>query len=162
MLVGILSDTHDMLDAVRDAVDLFQARGVDAVIHGGDIVAPFCLKILVNTGLPVHGVFGNNDGERAGLARLLPALTDGPLDVELGGRRFRVIHDLASLGANGGEGADVVLSGHTHRVLNERRGDALFLNPGEACGWLTGHRTVMLYDTETDRAELVALEPDGS
>ena len=87
MKIGAISDTHDNLAAVSAALRRFQEAGVEAILHAGDYVAPFCLKWLLETALPLEGVFGNCDGERAGLAKLLPELSDGPRHLELGGKR---------------------------------------------------------------------------
>ncbi len=68
-MIGILSDTHDNLTRVRQAVRLFDDAGCDLVVHAGDFVAPFTVEELRNLRVPVRAVFGNCDGERAGLAR---------------------------------------------------------------------------------------------
>ena len=38
MKIGILSDTHDDIDNVNKAIDIFQENDVKAVIHAGDMV----------------------------------------------------------------------------------------------------------------------------
>ena len=73
MLVGVIADTHDNLPLVARAMELFRRRGVGAVLHAGDFVAPFALKPFVAADMPLTGVFGNNDGERDGLAALSDA-----------------------------------------------------------------------------------------
>ena len=55
------------------------------------------------------------------------------------------------------EGADVIITGHTHEIVNETRDGVLHLNPGEACGWLTDRCTVALLDTDALAAEIVEL-----
>ena len=48
--------------------------------------APFAANLLnpeVVGGVPVHAIYGNNDGEKAGLKKILPNVVDGPLRVEL-------------------------------------------------------------------------------
>jgi len=64
MLVGIVADTHDNLDLVEAAVETFEERGVDAVVHCGDIVAPFS-AVPFDAEFEFHAVRGNNDGEWA-------------------------------------------------------------------------------------------------
>src|SRR5690349_2337308 len=63
MLIGILSDIHDNLEALRLALDEFKQRNAGAIIFCGDFCAPFSAKMLAASGLPVHAVFGNNDGD---------------------------------------------------------------------------------------------------
>jgi putative phosphoesterase len=161
MKIGVLSDTHDHLPRISAALELFRQRGAEAIIHAGDIVAPFAARLLAPQNLPasagLHVVYGNNDGERAGLAKVLPQICDGPLRLELGGRRIVVLHDAAALRPGDTADADIVITGHTHQVVNEVRDRVLWLNPGECCGWLTGRATIMLLDTLGPGAELVTL-----
>lgn len=150
MRIGLISDTHDNLVALDRALAALEAAGVEAVIHAGDFCSPFALRFMQGClGVPLLGVFGNNDGERQGLARLLPDLCDGPRRFDLGGRRFCLVHDAAALAGDDAAAADIVVCGHTHEPLAERRGGALYVNPGECCGWLTGLCRVSLLDTET-------------
>lgn len=54
---------------------------------------------------------------------------------------------------------DVVISGHTHSVVIEVRDGKLYLNPGEACGWLSNRCTVAVLDTSVRSAEILELPP---
>ena len=92
MKIGVFSDSHDHMPMIQAALDLFRAEAVEAVIHAGDFVAPFAAKLLVTFNGPIYTVFGNNDGERAGLSGILKDVTVGPLQLELGGRRILVHH----------------------------------------------------------------------
>jgi hypothetical protein len=151
MLVGVFSDTHDHLVAIDKALAAFEAEQVEAVVHAGDFIAPFALRAIVSRlKVPLLAVFGNNDGERRGLTRLLADLRDGPRRFELGGRTFCLVHDAAQLSADDESGVDIVVSGHTHAPSESRLGGGQFyLNPGECCGWLTGIGRAALLDTET-------------
>jgi predicted phosphodiesterase len=55
----------------------------------------------------------------------------------------------------------VVVHGHTHRRELRTRGDALILNPGEACGWLFGTPTAAILDLETMGVEFLELTGPG-
>lgn len=46
MLIGIISDTHDNQDKTRKAIELFNSKGVEYVIHAGDYISPFTLKLF--------------------------------------------------------------------------------------------------------------------
>ncbi len=87
MLIGVISDTHDHLTTIDRAIDLFDQRGVQAMIHPGDLVAPFAARRLLEYNGPIYVTYGNNDGERDGLRKILPQITDGPLKITLGGKR---------------------------------------------------------------------------
>jgi hypothetical protein len=147
MKIGVISDTHDNLPAIDAAVRHFQTAGVEVVLHGGDFVAPFALRRLLEARLPVVAVFGNCDGERAGLAQLLPDLSDGPRRLELGGRKICLVHNAQRLTHEDVEAADILLVGHTHEPKSERQEGRLIVNPGECCGWVTGRGTVAVVDT---------------
>ena len=67
MLVGLLSDTHDRLPAIRALLQYMQARGVGIVLHAGDYCAPFSLLPFIELNMPMVGVFGRNDGDRDAL-----------------------------------------------------------------------------------------------
>ncbi|MEM8783759.1 MAG: metallophosphoesterase [Planctomycetota bacterium] len=173
MKIGVLSDTHDRLPAFAAALDAFADAGVDAIVHAGDFVAPFAAKLLApdalrerRLALPggLHAIYGNNDGERVGLKKTLPQLVDGPLRLELGGRRIAVAHFVEWFDAEDHAWADVLISGHNHEAQIVTRSvagrDRLYLNPGECCGWLTGRCTAALFETEGNSAELIEL-PGG-
>lgn len=158
MMMGVLSDTHDRLPTLRRAMAMFRRLKVDAIFHAGDFVAPFAAKLLTPEALgdtPLYAVYGNNDGERKGLKAILPGLQDGPLHVELGGKRIVMHHALDWLKPADVAKADIVIAGHTHAVVNETRDGKLYLNPGECCGWTTDNPTVALLDLDTLQARIV-------
>jgi len=159
MIIGVISDTHDRLPMIDAALALFMRRRVEAVIHAGDFVAPFAVRRLLQYKGPLYGAYGNNDGERAGLKKLLPQLVDGPLWIELGGSRILVHHFIEWCDRSDMETADIVITGHTHEVVNRFDGKRLLLNPGECCGWVTGRCTVAILDTDGPSAEICELEP---
>lgn len=157
MLVGILSDSHDRLDTLDSIIDLFHSRGVEAVIHAGDFVAPFTIPRLTRLGVPLYAVKGNNDGEVIGLNAKITAsggtFSTYPLHIELGGRHIFIQHEPFGLDAPSAK-YDLIVYGHTHQQ-DLRDGSPIILNPGEACGWLTGTASAALYDTETQNIEII-------
>ncbi len=162
MKIGVISDTHDRMPTLHKALELFAGEAVDAVIHAGDFVATFAAKPLAGVGVPLYTVFGNNDGERAGLSKVLPDTVPGPLQIELGGLQVAVHHWIEQVPEAIVSASDVVITGHTHEVVKETRGDTLLLNPGECCGWLTGKATVAILDTETLDVRVVTLDEGRS
>src|SRR4030095_3837138 len=81
--VGVISDTHGLLRPEAVAA----LRGVDMIIHAGDIGSA---AILVELGAiaPVVAVRGNND--RDAWAASIPEIATS----EIAGSRLYVIHDL--------------------------------------------------------------------
>lgn len=160
-MIGILSDTHDNLTRVREAVRLFNDAGCDLVVHAGDFVAPFTVDELRNLRAPVKAVYGNCDGEKKGLAKAFQGLGEirqAPLKFSHAGLRFLVCHLDAPIGRYiASKVHDVVIYGHTHRALVEPRDGVLVINPGEAGGWLRGKATVALLDPAALAAEIITL-----
>lgn len=158
MKIGVISDTHDRLPTFHAAIALFRRLRVEAIIHGGDYVAPFAAKLIAPDALgqiPLYCVYGNNDGEKVGLKKVLPNLVDGPLRVNLAGKTVVVHHFIEWLKPADLQNADVVITGHTHEPVVDSRDGKLFLNPGECCGWVTGRCTVALLDLSKMEARLV-------
>jgi putative phosphoesterase len=161
-LIGLLSDTHDNLDMIRRAVGLFNDMGCDLVIHAGDFVAPFAAAELRNLRCPARGVFGNCDGERAGLSRTFQGLgeiREAPLTFSHAGRRFLVTHMDGSVAKYLATiPCDVLVFGHTHKPLSEERDGVLVVNPGEAGGWLHGKSTAALLDPAKMAVNIIPLK----
>ena len=119
--IGLISDTHGLLRPEA----LSALRGSDFIVHAGDI-GPGVLERL-RTLAPVTAVRGNNDrGEAAGRLAEKEWLQVGEVVLH-------VLHDLADLDIDpNAAGVDVVVTGHSHRPLVERRSGTLFVNPGSA------------------------------
>jgi uncharacterized protein len=118
--VGVISDTHNLVRP--EALDAL--RGCEQIIHAGDICNPAVLDAL-GAIAPVAAVRGNNDsGER--IDELPEQRT-----VVIGDTTVLVVHDIADVPATL-DGIDVVITGHSHKPLIERRGTTLFVNPGSA------------------------------
>ena len=157
MIVGLMSDSHDNLPNIRKALALFAARRATALIHTGDIVAPFSVKEILKFPGEAYGVFGNNDGEIAGIKGLWKHIYHGPYLFELGGIRILAAHDEADIARSIYADIDVVVFGHSHaKVIREGR--PLVINAGETGGWLTGRPTCAVLDTEGPKAELLEIE----
>lgn len=149
-VVGLISDTHGLLRP--EAVDVL--RGVDHLIHAGDVGKPDLLEPL-SAIAPLTVVRGNVD--HGAWADSLPDTAE----IELGGRFIHVRHILEELDLEpSAAGFDVVVYGHSHKPDIEHRRGVLYVNPGSA-----GPRrfrlpvtVALLHLTEkAPRAELVTL-----
>jgi putative phosphoesterase len=120
--VGIISDTHGLLRPEAAAA----LRGVDFIVHAGDIGSPEVLSLLARIA-PVTAVRGNND--RGVWAEKLPITA--VLEVE--SSFLYVVHEIASLDLDPkAAGFQAVITGHSHKPSAEIRRGVLFLNPGSA------------------------------
>lgn len=142
MIIAVMSDSHDHMENLKRAVNGAAEKGAGMIIHCGDLVAPFMLPILAGPGLPVHAVFGNNDGDRYLLTKFsLTKFTNVTFHGEWGkadcGDGFTAAFTHYRETAFGllYEGRfGLVCYGHTHQHYAKKEGETLFLNPGEIMG----------------------------
>jgi len=156
--LGILSDTHvpDRKSGLPASLCAsFQAAGVTAILHAGDVCVPAVLEQLGQVA-PVYAVRGNRDiyalrhlpsslalefaGVKIGLIHghggFLDYLQDKVDWVRHGIReerfRQRVLRSFPE--------ARLVIFGHLHRRINEWVGEQFLFNPGSACcpDWVRG------------------------
>lgn len=165
MLIGLISDTHDNLPIVERVVEKLNHEKVGLVLHAGDYVAPFVIPKLKELTAKLIGVYGNNDGDR----ELLKKKFNGIKGLEMRGNfaeisdadlKIGLLHgdDVELLKALiGSEGFDVIVHGHTHRAGVYRKGKTLVVNPGEACGYLSGRSTIALFDTDNQKANIIEI-----
>jgi hypothetical protein len=160
MKICIVSDSHDNRRLLEHAVEDAHGRGVEAILHCGDIVAPTTLRVLKRFGLPVHAIHGNNMGDMHAM-HLLAHEPDSPVRyhgqdavVHLAGRSIFMVHypHYAEGMALTGD-YDIVCCGHDHRVSvtqvrNVKGGMTHLVNPGTVGGVGKGP-TYILADLET-------------
>ena len=159
MFIGIMSDTHDNLPLVKKAIEVFNTRDVQHLIHAGDYTSPFTLKLFRDLKCEYTGIFGNNDGdklllqERAG-GRIRPQ----PHVFTLYGRKIVVMHEHHVIEALAESGHfDLVVYGHTHEADIRKVGSTLVVNPGEVGTWLYGKSSIAIADLEKMNAKLIHL-----
>jgi len=145
--------------AIAKAVALFNSEGVAQVLHAGDIVSPFTFELFRDLHAPFGGVYGNNDGDRLLLReRSAGTLHPQPHFVTLDTLRGVIVHEPALVKSLARSGDfDLVIYGHTHVSDVHREGLALVINPGKAASLAKGPATVVLLETETREARIVAL-----
>lgn len=159
MIMGILSDTHDDMAAIKKAVEIFNAESVQRVVHAGDIVSPFTFEAFRELACEICGVFGNNDGDRLLIRQISEGtISTQPLILTLQGRRIVVVHepDLVDALADSGH-FDLVVYGHTHRSELRKVKDTLVINPGKTAKLHKGDSSVALIDLDTLDVKLLTI-----
>jgi len=157
MKIGVISDTHDNLPKIEKAVDFFNREKEEFVFHAGDFIAPFTVDKLKALSCDWSGVFGNNDGEKDGLARKSEnRIKEGPLRTQLQGKSITLIHDINALDLKK-EKAILVLAGHTHKPEIIKQDSKLIVNPGECSGWLSGRATVSIVYLDKLKALIIKI-----
>ncbi|HEX76791.1 MAG TPA: metallophosphoesterase [Dehalococcoidia bacterium] len=163
MRIGVMSDTHDRLDAIKAAIDFFNRQGVRDVLHAGDLVSPLVVPKFSTLKAKLHYTWGNNEGDREFIRVKFGEIGVVPLGdfaaLELSGRKIALLHGthepiVDSLVRSGLY--DIVVRGHSHRA-EIIKGRTLLVNPGEVCGYLSGHQTVALIDLDEMHAEILKL-----
>ena len=120
--VGLIADTHGLL---RPEATAFLA-GSDHIVHAGDVGDPSILDALAAIA-PVTAIRGNVDTD-GWAARLRETEL-----IRFGEIAVYVLHDLAALDIDPrSAGAQVVIAGHSHRPLVDRKDGVLYVNPGSA------------------------------
>lgn len=160
-MIGIMSDSHDNLDAVKKVVRFFKDTNCELVIHAGDFVAPFAAKELGHLLCPVKAVFGNCDGEKKGLEKAIKPfgeIKEAPFVFSHADRSMLITHIHVSVDRLAASGRyQAIFFGHTHKPEIRTAHNTLLVNPGETGGWLSGKSTVAVLDPKTWEAEIVAL-----
>lgn len=167
MRIGLLADTHDRVPAVDELLRRFAAAEVTLVLHTGDYCSPFSLAPFRDFGMPLLGVFGQNDGDRGALATTAAALPAGgelyeaPHALQAAGSSILLVHDLGDANARATAAHQVIVHGCSHRAEMQERGGALLVNPGEACGWVHGTPGGAVLDLRARRVQFITLtEPE--
>ena len=157
MKICVVSDSHDRAPMLAAAVSAARAEGAEAVIHCGDVIGAMTLRPLLEMGLPLHIVHGNNLGDAQAMWNLcaesgnLLRYHGQDADLVLDGRRILATHyphyarGLACTGDY-----DIVCCGHSHEagIVHQptiKGTRAWLVNPGTVAG-LGGPATWMLAD----------------
>jgi putative phosphoesterase len=142
------------------AVNIFKQRSPALVIHCGDIISPPVLERFA--GLPMKLVYGNNDGERAGLRKKCDELgfdeIQDTLTFEFAGKRFFVNHGTRSSVIEQAaleQSHDYILHGHTHQKRNEQQGKTRIINPGAL--FSADEYTIAFLNVESGEVEYVEI-----
>ncbi|AKB83222.1 Phosphodiesterase [Methanosarcina barkeri 3] len=166
-MIGIISDSHDNINAIQKAVELFNGKNVKAVLHAGDLVSPFTARAFRELESKFYFVFGNNDGDKVTLTKRfeeIGATSCGDFgDLTIDGLHIALLHGtnetLVKALAKSGE-FDVVVRGHTHEPGVKIIEGVPVINPGEASGVLSEKSTVAILEISNLNIEIMQLELD--
>jgi putative phosphoesterase len=132
--IAILSDTHSRQGTVQKALALLQGRGVDLILHCGDIEDADTVALFPPG---THFVLGNCDTDQAELREAVTARGStlhepfGALELPgvnvafLHGDDARLLRDLEASGH-----FDYIFHGHTHVAGQRCVGKTRIINPG--------------------------------
>lgn len=158
MLIGLIADSHDNLDALEYWVEYFNYRGADVLLHAGDVISPFCVSVLDDFENSVYVTFGNNDGDRDTLRKKAEGtdvnFKDGPVTLDLTESTVLMSHKPSNLPDEYSPEVDLIVHGHTHERRYAEDSSPPVVNPGEAGGWLSGTSSAVLVTADSDRLDV--------
>jgi putative phosphoesterase len=159
MLIGLISDTHQPSEQRSLWEEVHSAfRGVDLILHAGDIVHPMVLDWLEEIA-PVRAARGNND-----IGWQDPRMEDLQL-IDVEGMQVAMVHGMEPEDRPieelrrrhlGGQWADVFVTGDTHIERLDYRDGVLQINSGSPTlphHWSTRLGTVGLLEIGRDKLE---------
>ncbi len=146
MKICIISDSHDNRDLLLKAVTLASSHDIQAIMHCGDVVAPSTLLSIIQFGIPIHVIHGNNTGDLFTMGQVA-SRENSPIqfygmdaDITLNNTRIFMVHypHYAEGMATTGKW-DLVLYGHTHqykitKITNIKGTETTMINPGSVGG----------------------------
>jgi putative phosphoesterase len=160
MRIAVISDTHSRTVSVQAALQIMAERGVERILHCGDIADGATVRLF-----PAHTdfVFGNTDYDRNGIERAVAdigATLHGAWgQLELAGQKLafvhgddrQLLHDLEHA-----DTFDFLFHGHTHIAREHRTGKTRVINPGAL--QRVAVRTFLLLDLPSGATESVTVE----
>jgi putative phosphoesterase len=160
MKIAVISDSHDNIGKLDGAMPLLKTT--DAVIHCGDLCAPFVVRRLGEglDGVPLHVVWGNNDGDPFLIGKVASGFPHVSLDgilaeFEMDGLKVAVNHyPRIARGLALSRQYGLVCYGHDHTANEEWVETCLLLNPGDLMG-MHGRSTLAIVDTRDRSVEWI-------
>lgn len=165
MKIGILSDTHGNLDLALVAAQEFISRGIEGVLHCGDIGSPDVLTgmaaLFQPLDIPLYAVIGNRDEEVDW--DFFPAgppihMLERVAKLTLAGKQITLSHgDVPHFyeTEEADDRNDYIIFGHSHVREDRFVNQIHMINPGTAgCG---DDPTCVFLDLATDQVDIIHL-----
>lgn len=173
MQVGVISDTHDKLQTIQQALDIFHAEDVELVIHCGDWKTPATVHYFAEEAekrnLSVKAVLGNRDTEKEKIREenkyrgetivfssgdVYELMLDDKQTVIYHGHHKPTLKALIN-----SEKYTVIFTGHTHKPKIEKHNEVLIINPGSTAFTIPRTKnskpTVALYNSKNNLGKII-------
>jgi len=161
--IGLLSDTHNNVENLEQALNHLRQEDVNILIHCGDFTDPDLVRLLY--GFRVIAVFGNGDyasGQiRQNLLELNPTNFAGLVYTgELGGARIAISHGhlpgkISELVRS--DEYDFVFTGHSHIHMDATYGSTRLVNPGSLGGKRSEARQFCMVDLASRAVQFIEI-----
>lgn len=161
MKIAIISDVHDNLPRLKEALSICKKEGVDECICCGDISTLEVVEAIAKSFKKVYIVLGNMDFRLKEQLGLFPENIEASPDVlEITTDKLKVAivhHDYKAKELAGNGKYDYVFYGHTHTPWEKKIGKTKIINPGEIAGQF-GRASFAIFDTKSGKAKLNLLK----
>ena len=151
-----MSDSHDKIENIKKAIELFEKNEVECILHAGDLVSPFCIQFFKSFRNQFYLCEGNNLGDTSVIKKLIKDIGiyfDDVGELVKDQKKFALYHGTDSTKLEKlvkSQEFDYVITGHTHHKEIKHEGKTILINPGETFGDLYGEATVAILETETN------------
>ena len=164
MKIAIISDTHDNIPRLQQAIALIKKEKIKLIIHCGDIFTPETIKQGIKDYQgKIHLIFSPDDAAFSKIPEdsfkdiFNAKVWEEFGEIEVSGKKIAFCHfpeiadELAAL-----QKYDLIFFGHTHQPWEKKIGKTRLVNPGNIAG-LFFRASFAIYDTESDKLELKIL-----
>ncbi len=163
MKIAILSDSHDNWDNLTKAVQIANQQQCQVLLFAGDLVSPTGISDLAKFHGQVKVVFGNNEGEKVKITRLIDqtqniTLFNNSYEETLDNIKIFMNHfpRFTQLAVQSQE-FDLCIYGHTHQYHCETINNIILLNPGTTSNIRSTEATFAIFNSKTKMVNKVTI-----
>jgi len=164
MKIGVLSDTHDNLDNVLTVLEILRQRGIETVIHCGDLTDFTMISHF--SGFRLIYLIGNMDVATGTIRKRVEQMREDNFaglvyQGKLDGRMVAATHSHLEgkvMELVQEKRFDWIFHGHTHEKRDETVRETRIVNPGALGGLVRGPRSFCIVDLTAGEVEFIELK----
>jgi putative phosphoesterase len=164
MKIGVLSDTHDNLDNLLTVLEILRQRGIETVIHCGDLTDFTMISHF--SGFRLIYLIGNMDVATGTIRKRVEQMREDNFaglvyQGKLDGRMVAATHSHLEgkvMELVQEKRFDWIFHGHTHEKRDETVRETRIVNPGALGGLVRGPRSFCIVDLTAGEVEFIELK----
>ena len=164
MKIGVLSDTHDNLDNVLTVLEILRQRGIETVIHCGDLTDFTMISHF--SGFRLIYLIGNMDVATGTIRKRVEQMREDNFaglvyQGKLDGRMVAATHSHLEgkvMELVREKRFDWIFHGHSHEKRDETVRGTRIVNPGALGGLARGPRSFCIVDLTAGEVEFIELK----
>lgn len=161
MKIAVISDIHDNIARLNEALSIATKENIEACFCCGDISSLETVQIISGAFKRVFLVLGNMDFALKNQLELFPENITASADIlefKLGKLKIALTHyDYKAKELAKSELYDFIFYGHTHTPWEKKIKKTTILNPGEITGQF-GRASFAIFDTKGKKAKLILID----